>query len=768
MMRVKKYIVLLLWIFTLVACNVTKKVPEGSYLLNKTEIKSDVKGIGSSALKPYLRQKPNSSMFLLGRVKLHMYNIPNDTSTWMNRQLLKYGEPPVLYNEQLAVISAEQIRLHLKNKGYLNAEVDTAVVKKDKKANVTYNVTGNEPHRIRVFRDTIYSIDTTIYNILNQGRRLELMKEGDIFDLSVLEEGRERMTTILRNRGYYNFLKDNFYFIADTTVGTNQVDLTLALNNPSDTTFHQQHYMGDVTVFNGVDPTLLQDSTRHLPLDTVDYRGMKIISQKDRFLRPRAIYYNTFFRAGRLYSDRIVERTYSSLNGMGPVNQTSINLTPVVRNDSAYIDSEITLFPGNLHYTRFGVDGTNSAGDLGIAGNLAYEHRNFLKGGETFRIQLNAAYEFITASDSLNLLDNSFYEYGAEVFLSIPQLLLPWLMKRLRDQPSASTEFSAGINYQYRPDYLRQFFNLSSRFQWASMEWRLQHMLEPIGVTYVRMPWTSERFRELYMSDDTPILRYSYEEQLIVRTAYNFTYTNYNRLGRRSMPAIPLRVRTGVEVAGWLPRIVTNLGGGQKNNDGFETIFKLPYSEYVKGDFDIAASYAFDDRSTLAAHIAVGTAYPYGNSEVLPFEKRYFGGGANSVRGWSTRTLGPGTYSNDTVTSSDFGRKVGDVKLDFSVEFRRKLTNLFELATFVDAGNIWTIRDYVEQLVGMIRWNSFYKELAVAYGLGLRLNLNFLLIRVDGGMKAHNPALPAGSRWTIFQPNFRRDFAFHFAIGYPF
>lgn len=769
MVRVKKYIFLLLSLFLLGACSVTKKVPDGSYLLNKTDIKSDVRGIGSSSLKPYLRQQPNSSIILLGRVKLQMYNFPNDNSTWLNRQFLKYGEPPVLYNEQLAVISAEQIRLHMNNKGYLNADVDTTVVKKDKKANITYNITGNEPHRIRAFRDTIHSTDTTIYNILNQTRQLQPMREGDIFDLAVLEESRERMTTILRNRGYYNFLKDNFYFIADTTVGTSQVDVTLSLNNPSDTTLHRQHYIGNVTVINGVDPVLLQDSIHHNRLDTVNYRGMQIISEKDRFLRPRAVYYNTFLRPGRLYADRVVERTYSSLNAMGPVNQTSINLTPVERNDSAFLDSRVTLLPGNLHYTRFGVDGTNSAGDLGVAGNLAYEHRNFLKGGETFRVQLNAAYEFITASDSLNLIDNSFYEYGAEAFLSIPQLMLPWLMKRLRDQPSASTEFSAGINHQSRPDYLRQFFNLSTRFQWSSMEWKLQHRLEPIGVTYVRMPRVSDKFRELYMSDDTPILRYSYEEQLIVRSAYEATYTNYSPVGRRrSMPAIPFRVRTGVEVAGWLPRVASSLGAGEVDNDGFKTFFKTRYSEYVKGDFDFAASYSFDERNTLAGHFAVGLAYPYGNADILPFEKRYFGGGAYSVRGWGTRTLGPGTYSNDTTTSSDFGRKIGDVKLDVSLEYRRKLTNLFELATFVDAGNIWTIRDYEGQPGGLFRWNSFYKELAVAYGLGLRLDLNFLLIRLDGGMKAHNPALPAGSRWTIFKPKFQRDFAFHFAIGYPF
>lgn len=762
-----KYLLVILSLL-LVACDATKKVPDGSYLLNKVEIESDVNGIGGSALRPYLRQRPNSSMPVMGRFKLHMYNFPDNDSTWINRQLLRYGEPPVLFNEQLAVISAEQIRLHLNNKGYLNAEVDTSVVKGEKRADVTYRITGHEPYRIRSYRDTIRSADTTIYNILQSIRRPEIIKPGDLFDLGVLEEGRENLTTVLRNRGYYDFVKDDLYFMADTTVGDHQVDVTLALNNPSDTTRHKQYTIGEVTVINGVSDELLRDSTRFHQLDTTFYRGLQIISEKEPFLLPRAVYYNTFIRPGRLYSDRIVERTYSSLNGMGPVNQTAINLQRTQRNDSSMIDSRITLYPGNLHYMQFGVDGTNSAGDLGVASNVTYEHRNFLRGGETFRVRLNAAYEFLRPTDSLDLLDNSYYEYGAEVFLSIPQLLLPWMLKRLQDQPSASTEYAIGVNFQKRPEYFRQFFNLSTRFQWSSMEWKLLHVLEPMGVTYVRMPWSSQRFKDLYLSEEAnPILRYSYDEQLIVRTAYNLTYTNYNRIGRRAMPTIPFRIRSGVEVAGWLPRIVTGLGGGEQNSRGFYEFFKIPYAEYIKGDIDFAPTYRIDDQRTIAAHAAIGVAYPYGNSTILPFEKRYFGGGANSVRGWSTRTLGPGSYSNDSI-ASDFGRKVGDVKLDFSVEYRRKLTRLIELAGFVDAGNIWTIRNYSEQPGGLFEWNDFYKELAVAYGVGVRFDLNFLLIRVDGGMKAHNPALPKGSRWTIFKPNFGRDFAFHFAIGYPF
>ena len=166
-------------------------------------------------------------------------------------------------------------------------------------------------------------------------------------------------------------------------------------------------------------------------------------------------------------------------------------------------------------------------------------------------------------------------------------------------------------------------------------------------------------------------------------------------------------------------------------------------------------------------HFALGVAVPYGNSIVLPFEKRYFAGGANSVRGWSTRTLGPGGYHRNDTMRADFVNQTGDIKLDVSAEYRRKLTDLFELATFVDAGNIWTIKDYQGQPGGLFRFDEFYKQIAVAYGLGLCVNLGFLLIRLDAGMKAYDPA-DRDKKFVLFKPNFTDKFALHFAIGYPF
>ena len=763
----KKYIFYIITLLLFASCSITKNVPEDAYLLNRTNINSDTRAITASQLRPYLRQQPNRSVPLLGRMRLRMYNMPNHDRTWLNRQLMRRGEPPVIYSPQLTAISAEQIRLHLINRGYLNAEVDTAVVLRDRRANVTYNIIANEPYRIISVSDNIHLQDTTIFRILQDSRRPEVFREGEIFDRGALEQRQIRMTNQLRNRGYFDFHRDDFIWWADTsTVGTNEVALTLALRDRPDGTRHIQYRIGNVTVLSGVSDAILQDSTLHHLLDTVTFRDIQIVSERERFLRPRTIFYNTFLRPDRLYSDRMHERTFSSLNALGPVSQANITLTPVVRNDSNFLDTRITLRPGNLHFMQWGIDGTNSAGDLGISTYAMYEHRNFFGGGERFRLRANVAYEFIAASDSIAFIDQSFFEYGIEASLSIPQLMLPWLMQRLPDRPAASTEFLIGANFQSRPEYLRQFFTLSTRFAWHGFDRRMQSIVEPVGVTYIRMPRMSDNFLDLL--DRNPVLRYSYDPQLIVRTAYTATFTNVSRIPTIATPLIPIRVRAGVEMAGWLPRLISSAGGGTVSSTGTREIFGVPYAEYVRFDFDFATLYNFDPRNTLAGRALVGVGVPFGNSQVLPFERRYFGGGANSVRGWSARTLGPGTFDGDPNDINSFAHRVGDIKLDFSLEYRHRLSNLFELATFVDAGNIWTIRDYESQPGGLFRWNHFLGELAASYGVGFRLNLDFLLLRLDFGMKAHNPGLPQGDRWTVFRPSFGRDFAFHFAIGYPF
>ena len=253
----------------------------------------------------------------------------------------------------------------------------------------------------------------------------------------------------------------------------------------------------------------------------------------------------------------------------------------------------------------------------------------------------------------------------------------------------------------------------------------------------------------------------TYKDQRIARTALSFN------MGSRAMFSLSphsYSIRATAEVAGALPRLVTTLGGGTESDTSFKKIVGVEYAEYVKGTFDYTRTFVFSKKNSLAYHIGIGMAYPYGNSTILPFERRFFSGGANSVRGWSTRSLGPGSFRRSN-TNTDFVNQAGDLKLDMSIESRHKISDLFEIAGFVDAGNIWTVHNYEGQPDGQFKFNRFYKEIALAYGLGLRLDLGFLLLRFDTGVRAYDPGRKQSERFVL--PALPR-MAFHFGIGYPF
>ena len=286
------------------------------------------------------------------------------------------------------------------------------------------------------------------------------------------------------------------------------------------------------------------------------------------------------------------------------------------------------------------------------------------------------------------------------------------------------------------------------------------------------MPWISETFRKDYLEDETDrnaILRYNYENLFIMRLGYSFTYNSQrNATSIVDYGSNALGIRFNVESAGNVLYGFSNLFGANRNDQVQYTLFNIAYAQYLKGDFDISKSFRFDDRNSLALHFGVGVAYPYGNSTILPYEKRYFSGGANSVRGWSVRELGPGRFTGGDGRI-DFINQTGDIKLDLNAEYRTYLFWKLHGAFFVDAGNIWTIRDYAEQPGGQFRMRSFWREIAVSYGLGFRLNFDYFILRLDGGMKAIHPAYDdVRHHYPIIHPDFKRDFTLHFAVGLPF
>lgn len=755
------------FILILAACSTTKNIPEGGYLLDKIEVKHDTKN-ATSDLEDFVRQQPNSSFPLLGKFRLKIYNMAGDTSKWLNRTIQKLGQAPVIYSASQTAVSANQLKKQLNNQGYLNAEVDTTLKFKDKKVEVTYNLKGGTPYLIR---DYTYAIeDTTMMRIMKRIPSKPLLNKGDMYDMDMLEEERLRINEIMRNVGYYDFSKEYIYFKADSTLNSHQVDLFLDVYPRRDSLPYTRYKINSIKVLSGLysfnntaggSGATNTNRRSFRNIDTTEYHGLTIIRGRNKFLRNSSIRRNNFIRKGSYYSDMIVNWTYQAFSKMGAIKQVNISTTPSPE-DSTLLDATIVLLPANAHWFKAGLDGTHSAGDIGIAPSISYQHQNLFNGAEQLSIRLKGAYEFIPNGEKDNLLAQNYYEYGIETSLTFPMFLFPWLKKSWREQPTATTKFSLGLTNQHRPEYTRQFFNGTINYGWSTYRFRLGHSLDLLDVNYIRMPWVSNRFDSLYLNNNTnPLLRESYRDQLVTRTAYTVTLVN----GRRVNPLYPTySLRGSIEISGALPRLVTTLNGAKEDEYGQKKILGVAYAEYIKGSIDYSRTFYFSKRHSVAFHGGLGLAHPYGNSNVLPFERRFFAGGANSIRGWSTRSLGPGSYKRQG--NSDFVNQTGDMKLEFNIENRLKLTDLFEFAQFVDAGNIWTLKNYESQPGGQFKFHSFYKEIAASYGVGLRMDLSFLLLRFDVGAQIYDPARDNG-KFVMFKPTLHK-MAWHFGIGYPF
>ena len=356
--------------------------------------------------------------------------------------------------------------------------------------------------------------------------------------------------------------------------------------------------------------------------------------------------------------------------------------------------------------------------------------------------------------------NNNYEEYGIEAKLSFPEFLCPNISEDYRRRHKSTTEFLLSYNKQNRPEFDRRVFSGKWRYRWSSSTNRVGYTLDFINIDYVSMPWISDTFKRDYLDSQdnrNAILRYNYENLLIMKLGFSFNYNDGIHYLKVSM-----------ESAGNLLKALSKPLKFKTNDMGQYEFLKVAYAQYAKADVDYTYNYRIDERNTLALHSRIGIAMPYGNSTILPYEKRYFSGGANSVRGWSVRELGPGCYHGKDGRI-DFINQTGDLRLDLNAELRSSLFWKFQGAIFIDAGNIWTVRQYADQPGGLFTLSSLYKEIAVAYGVGLRLNFDYFILRLDLGMKAISPYYTTTEEhYPISNPNFKRDYALHFAVGLPF
>lgn len=763
---VRKYIYIVVTALLLVGCSVSKFVPEGKYLLDEVHISSDNKEIKSSEMYSYVRQKPNSKWFSLVKLPMYIYcSSGKDSTKWINKILRKMGDAPRIYDARVAEETRMQILGAVQNKGYLGAQVSLEEKIKKNKLDTYYRISSGKPY---IISSIDYNVeDYVIRDLLMNDSIHSGLKVGERFDVNQLEEERNKITQFLLNRGYYRFNKDYITFQADTVNGTYRIDLTMNIGlnnmpNSSETSLHRQYSIRNVNYLMDVDFS----PNNGVNLDTMSYGGINILYDKKLFLRPGVIDSHNRIVSGKLYSNRDVMSTYSSLSRLGILKYSNIRFVEHLENDSAYLDAFVSLSKNKNKMLSFQVEGTNSAGDLGAAASVTYTHRNLFKGSETFTIKVRGAYEAVTGLEGY--ANNNYTEYGVESSLDFPEFMFPFLTSDFKKRVNAKSEVSIKYNWQIRPEFERTLASAAWSYRWNSGR-RANHRLDVLDINYIYMPYRSNTFIEYlnYMDEVNPLLRYSYEDLFIVRLGYTYTYNSAGVTTQQTAKKSSYSIRFNIEESGNLIYGFSKLIHKKPSDGESFRMGNISFAQYVKTDFDFAKNIMIDDRNSLVFHIATGVAIPYGNSKSLPFEKLYFSGGANSVRGWSVRSLGPGRYHGNSG-SLDYVNHTGDIKLDLNVEYRTHLFWKLNGAAFIDAGNVWTLKSRYSDDTGQFAFNRFYKEIAVSYGLGVRFDLDFLILRFDGGMKAINPMESGADRFPVIRPDFSRDFAFHFAVGYPF
>lgn len=728
----------------LTGCSATKFVPDNEYMLVKSELQCrGNEQVDLSSLSPYVRQKGNSKWFSLLKIPLGVYALSGtDTTRWLNRRLQAIGEAPVIYDESLAELTCKDLQAAVQNRGYLHAKTSVEKQIRGKKMKVAYVIDPGNPYHVNSIR---YEFpDEEIAQIVGgqpAGRRIS---EGMRFDIGELDAERKRITTQLMDSGYYRFNKDFIQYDADSTRTSQGVDLTLRMLPYNEKGApHPKYTIRNIRYLNGDVP-----SVPALMSQNGEETKMR--------LRRNVLVNNTALQEGKPFSATALQRTYNNFARLQAVRYTNIRFTEVP--DTTLLDCDIQVSTHKSSTISFQPEGTNTAGDLGAAAVLGYENRNLFRGSELLSIQLRAAFEAITGLEGYQ--NEDYEEYSFETKLTFPRMVAPFLSRDFVRNSRAVSELAVGYNMQDRPEFHRRVFSGAWRYRWNEPQRNSSYRLDLLDLNYVYMPWISPTFKQDYLDNTTnrnAILRYNYEDLFIMKIGLGYQHSN----SRSSL-------RTNIETAGNILSAAANLMGNGKNAQGQHTLFNIAFAQYVKGDFDYTRLVRFDEHNSLAMHLGLGIAYPYGNSNMLPFEKRYFSGGANSVRGWGVRGLGPGKFKG-TDGRIDFINQTGDMKLDASIEYRTSLFWKFAGAVFVDAGNIWTLREYADQPGGQFKLDEFYQQIAVAYGLGLRLNFDYFILRFDFGMKAINPAYETSKEhYAVIHPDLSRDFSFHFAVGLPF
>ena len=709
-------------LLTAISCSTTRVLQDDQYRLekNRIEIVND-KEFNPNALNPYLKQKHKGwSPFL------YVYNWANGKGKGWDKFVHRIGTAPIVYDPEMVDNTIETIDNHLEYLGYFGSRTESEIKVNKRRVEVIYKVTLGDRIPIRDIEINLPERGEFPSAFLKDTAAMTV-RPGDFLSESSLESETDRYASILRNQGFYSFNKNHFFFEADTLSYPGSAVLKMQVNEytrnetPKDSEPIRKFYIDDVSI--------------SFP------KSMKI--------REKILTDLNLIEPGTVYGEDIIKNTYSRYSALRMFSSVNIGTTQTdtnkVRCDISLSQSKTQGFKVNLEAS------TNSSGLLGVSPQLSYYHKNIFRGGEMLNLSFMGNFQFKLNDDVHS------NEFGVSGGLSFPKFfLLPY---RYFKGAIPRTDINLSYNYQNRPEYTRNIISTSYGYS-GNVKNRFFYQAYPIQLNIVKLFDLDEDFYKTL--DNDPFLRNAYQNHFDLGSGATLYYTTNASANPRDTYFYS---RLQFDIAGNLLSAFKPLMNKDANGSGM--IWKTPFSQFVRSEITIGRTWVFGRNSgqAIAARLLAGAGFAYGNSSALPFEKHFYGGGANSLRGWQARTVGPGCSPRDT--SFVIPNQTGDMTLEANIEYRFDMFWKVAGAVFVDAGNVWTLNKEGSDELSAFRWNNLGESIAANWGVGARLNLGFLLLRVDMGMKIHDPARE--QKWVSPGKWLNRDnYALHFGVGYPF
>ena len=713
----------------LLSCSTTRVLQDNEYRLAKNTIKvENDRKFSTDQLQPYLKQKPNAYFIFGWNPFLNVYNWQNGKGKAWDKLVKKVGIAPVVYDAELVETSIVNLENRLKYLGYFDSKVESDISVKRRKVNVNYDITLGKQYPIK-------SIDIQLpeHGDFKKEFMSELpemtVKVGDNLSEAALEAETERFSSIMQNKGFYTFNKNYFFFEADTLACPDSALLYLTVNE----------YTRNETAKDA-------EPIRRFYFNDVTISYPKTLNIKEKVLKDLST-----IHIGDQYSSNIVNQTYSRLSALKVFSSVNVGMNQV---DTNLVDCSISVAQSKLQGIKLNLESsTNSSGLLGISPQVSYYHKNIFRGGEWLNLSFMGNFQF-----KINEAVRS-NEFGVSAGLSFPKFFpLPY---RYFTGAVPRTDVNITYNYQDRPEYTRNIIATSYGYN-GNAGRRFFYQAYPLQLNIVRLFNLNPDFYKTLAND--PFLRYAYQDHFDLGSGMTLYYTT----NTESIPKETFfYTRFQFDIAGNMLSLFNPVM--KKNENGAGIIWNTPYSQFVRSELTIAKTWIFgrNNGQSVATRIMAGAGYAYGNSTALPFEKHFYAGGANSLRGWQARTVGPGLSQMDN--SFVIPNQTGDMKLEANIEYRFDMFWKFAGALFADAGNIWMLKDdgTASGKESMISADTFAQSIAANWGVGLRLNFGFMLLRLDMGIKVHDPAREI--KWVSPDQWLKKDgYALHFGVGYPF